>query len=195
MNRSSARMGNEAAEMISFEQAKQIAIQHIGPECELVEECTVERSYGWYFAYETKQWLRTRQWRYRLIGSGGFIVEREDGRVYTFGSAFPLERNFAASEYGLRYNVYDLTVRRIFDFEKTVDLLMTLGLTYVIPETAYGRTWRIPQDYHRAELSTLLRNLPHTFAYCRGFYFRYENFLEIDRAGCCEYELTGHRNA
>ena len=79
--------------MISFEQAKKIAIQKIGPECGLIEESTVEKPYGWYFIYQSNEWLRTRNIRDALIGSGGFIVEREDGRIYEFGSAYPRSRN------------------------------------------------------------------------------------------------------
>jgi hypothetical protein len=38
------------------------------------------------------------------IGSGGFIVERENGRVFEFGSAYPLEMWIANYEKGFKYD-------------------------------------------------------------------------------------------
>jgi hypothetical protein len=178
--------------MISFDQAKELAIRKIGPRCGLIEESTIEKSYGWYFLFQSKEWLKSRDWRHALVGSGGFIVERADGRIYEFGSAYSLERNFAAYEYGLKYQLYDMVVTRIHQFETTLDLLLTLDLTYVIPEFAHGRLWRIPIPYDRKQLADNLQSLPCTFPDCRGFYFKYEQFLELDRARCCEYELHGH---
>lgn len=67
--------------MITFEQAKQIALKTIGPNCGLIEAATQEKPYGWYFMYQSKAWLRTRDIHHMLLGNGGFIVEREDGRV------------------------------------------------------------------------------------------------------------------
>jgi hypothetical protein len=178
--------------MISFEQARQIAVQKIGPECGLVDEHTLEKPYGWYFMYQSKEYLRTGDRRYALIGSGGFIVEKENGRIYTFGSAYSLERNFAAYEYGLKYERYDLTISAVKDMERALDLLLKLNLQFVVPEFAHGRRWRIPQPYRRDQLREKLRDLPVTFEDCRGFYFKYEVFLEIDEARAFEYQLREH---
>ena len=180
--------------MITFGQARRIILQKIGPDCGLIEESIAEKPYGWYFMYQSNQWLQTRDPRHLLVGSGGFIVEREDGHLYQFGSAYSLERNFAAYEYGLNCETYDLVINQVHNFEKTLDLLLTLDLTYVIPEFAHGRHWRIPQYYERKQLAEMLRTLPCTFANCHGFYFKYENFLEIDKARCCSYKLRGKRD-
>jgi len=180
---------------ISFDQAKQIALQHIGPECGLMEENTIEKPYGWYFIGQSKEFLRTGDEHHMLVGSGGFIVERENGRIYEFGSAYSTERNFAAYEWGLKYESYDLTITKIRDLEKTLHHLLTLNLTYVIPEVAHGRTWRIPKPYTREQLAQKLRVLPCIFENCRGFYFKYEQLLELERARCCEYQLAEHHAA
>ena len=70
--------------------------------------------------YQSNEWLRTRNIRDALVGCNGFIVEREDGRIYEFGSAYPRSRNFAAYEYGLKHKRCDLIIRRIDKFEETV---------------------------------------------------------------------------
>ncbi|HEX3356726.1 MAG TPA: YrhB domain-containing protein [Tepidisphaeraceae bacterium] len=179
--------------MISFDQAKQIALQKIGPECGLIEDSTIEKPYGWYFMYQSKEFLRTGDHRHMLLGSGGFIVEKENARIFKFGSAFSLEENFSAYEYGLKYDRYDLTITSIRDLERTLDFLLRLKLHFVIPEFAHGRQWRVPQPYRLNQLREKLAALPTTFQDCRGFHFCYEVFLEIDKAGCFGYELREHQ--
>lgn len=47
--------------MITFQQAKQIALDRIGPDCALIEKATVEKPYGWYFCYQSKAYLESRK--------------------------------------------------------------------------------------------------------------------------------------
>ena len=178
--------------MITFEEAKQIALDRIGPDCALIDDATMEKSYGWYFCYQSKAYVQSGDFRDMLIGSGGFIVEREDGDVFEFGSAYPLERNLAAYEAGFKYDTYDLTILSVSDIQQTVRLLLSLNMTYVVPEEAYGTMWRIPQGYTEVQIRSALASLPHTFS-DQQFYFRFEEFSAIDKAGCCRYQLHGHR--
>jgi hypothetical protein len=175
--------------MISFDEAREIAIRHIGPRCGLIEKSVIEKPYGWYFMYQGNEYLRTRDSRDMLVGSGGFIVEREGGRVVEFGSAHSLERNFAAYEYGLKYDHYDLTVTRVHDLAGTLHVLLAMRVGHVIPEFAHGRRWRIPRYYDRTQLGKMLRTLPCTFTNCG---FSYERALEIDRTRPFEYKLRGY---
>jgi hypothetical protein len=78
------------------------------------------------------------------------------------------------------------------DTGRTLDLLLKLRMTYVKPEFAYGRRWRIPQEYSRKQLAERLRTLPCVFRDCREFFHRHETFVELDAAGCCRYELREH---
>jgi hypothetical protein len=178
--------------MITFEEAKQIALDKIGPECALVDGATLEKPYGWYFCYQSKAYVQSGDFRDMLVGSGGLIVEREDGYVFEFGSAYPLERNLAAYEAGFKFDSYDLTILSISNHRQTVDLLLRLDMTYLVPEEEFGAVWRIPKKYTQDQLKSALTSLPHTF-FNQGFHFRFEEFLAIDRADCCEYQLHGHR--
>lgn len=177
--------------MISFDDAKQIALDKIGPECALFEDEIIEKPYGWYFCYQSKAYVASGDLSDFLVGSGGFIVEREDGRIFNFGSAFTLERNLAAYEAGFRFELYDLTITRVFNLEETVALLHKLNMTYVISEVENGTVWRIPREFSKTELRTRLTSLPHTFA-GHNFYFRVEVFGLIDAAECCDYHLEKH---
>ena len=178
--------------MITFEEAKQIALDKIGPDCALVDDATMEKPYGWYFCYQSKAYVQSGNFRNILVGSGGFIVAREDGDVFEFGSAYPLERNLAAYEAGFKYDTYDLTLLSVSDIRQTTRLLRDLHMTYVVPKEEYGTVWKIPQEYTESQIRSALASLPHTF-FDQKFYFSYEVFLAIDKAGCCQYQLRGHR--
>jgi hypothetical protein len=180
-----------ATRMITFEEAKQIALNKIGPDCALYEHGIIEKPYGWYFYYQSKAYFVSGNRKDMFVGSGGFIVERGDGRVFEFGSAYSLERNFAAYEAGFKFHSYDLTIISVSDRKQTVSLLHKLDMIYVIPEYEHGVVWKIPQKFTKSQIRSLISSLPHTF-YAQGFYFRVEIFAEIDAAGCCKYALREH---
>ena len=179
--------------MITFEQAKQIALDTIGPDCALYEDSTLEKPYGWYFSYQSNNYIQSGNFDDMLLGIGGFIVERDDGYVFTFTAAESLEDNLASYEAGFRYDTYDLTILSISDREKTLYLLANIGLSYVIPEEEGGVVWRIPKRYTEEHLREMLVTLPYTF-YHQDLTARYKAFsMVIDKIGCCQYRLQGHR--
>jgi len=179
--------------MITFEQAKKIALERIGPDCALIESSIIEKPYGWYFNFQSKKFIATQDHRYALVGSGGLIVERRDGRVFMFPSAYSREENLRKYEAGFRYGSYDLVIVEVSDHERTTDLLLKLRMTYVVPEEAHGTTWRIPTQFTRSMISRRLRSLPCTFRN-QEFYFVTDVFEEIDEAQCCRYEILEGRN-
>jgi hypothetical protein len=164
--------------MIVFEEARQIALDFIGPDHALLGDVTLEKPYGWFFRYGTKSGGS-------LIGPGGFIVDREDGHVCEFSAAYPLERNLAAYEAGFKYRFYDLTVTSVANMEQSVEFLYRLDMQYV------SRFSKRPKQYKKRHLRALLKELPCTF-YNQHFYFRVEVFWEIDSVGCCRYQLRKH---
>ena len=179
--------------MISFEKAKQIALDKIGPDCALIDDATLEKPYGWYFHYQSKAYLRSGDDMDVLVGNGGFIVEREGGYVFAFNTAYPLKRHFAAYEAGFKYECYDLAILSVSNLPETVDFLLKLSMTFIEPEEAYGTVWRVPQNYSEARIRSALAALPHTFEN-QEFYNRFETFLALDKAECCKYQLRGYRD-
>lgn len=177
--------------MISFEDAKRIAIAKIGPDCALVESETIEKPYGWCFFGQTRTFLETGDIGTMLIGTGGFIVERKDGRVFEFGSAYPRETWIANYERGFKFDRYDLIISSVSAIETTMRLLARLDMQYVVPEEDNGTVWVIPRRYTRNELRTLLTQLPCTFAN-QVFWHMVDVFKEVDASQCCIYELKEH---
>jgi hypothetical protein len=177
--------------MISFEEAKSIALAEIDADCALLDEVTLEKPYGWYFCFQSKRFLETGDFRDSLVGSGGFIVEKADGRIFRFGSAYPLERNLRAYEAGFKFELYDLIVKKVRDIRQATLLLNKLDMTYVVPEVEHGVEWKIPKRYTEKQIKQRLEKLPATFEK-QKFYFRFEVFEEINLARCCEYEIQEH---
>jgi hypothetical protein len=174
--------------MLSFDEAKQIALEKIGPQCILIESATLEKPYGWYFRAESRAFFETADPKQKAIGSGGFIVDKADGRVFEFGSGFPLEKWIANYEKGFKYHRYDLTISAVSDLVTAIELLHQLGMQYVVPEAANGTVWVIPQLYTPDEIRKMLAHLPCTFA-DQGFWNRVDVFDDIAASGSCEYEL------
>ena len=179
---------------ITFEQARRIAQEKIGPDCGLLESETLEKPYGWCFFSQSKKYLESGKFEDALIGQGGFLVEKAAGRIFQFWSGQTLDRDLEEYEACSKYEIYegnDLTITHVQDMRRTIDLLLKLEMTYAIPEEENGVIWRIPRKYTEEELRQALKKQPCRFV---GHCFRrsYNVFEEIERSGCCRYELTEH---
>jgi len=179
---------------ITFDEARSIALSRIGPECALIAAATLAKPYGWYFNYQNRACLEKRDGGQMLVGSGGFIVEREDGRVFEFGSAYPPETWLANYEQGYKYERYDLMIRSVVDLATTLDGLERLSMQYIVPELEHGTLWNIPRTFTRQQLADRLGRLPYMFEN-QAFWHRIEEFEELKRSGCCECELRGRPTA
>lgn len=82
--------------MITFEQAKQLAIEYIQPlekkrkkeysSDSLELERSVEFDKGWFFFFTSKLFLETHNITDRPIGLGPVIIGKESGDIYPAGS-------------------------------------------------------------------------------------------------------------
>jgi hypothetical protein len=86
--------------MISREQARALVEAEIhrpdpygacGP-VEIVEESTIERSWGWVFFYQSSEYLRTGNISAALAGNAPYIVNRHTGDVIVTGTAWPTQK-------------------------------------------------------------------------------------------------------
>ena len=177
--------------MISFEQAKQIALAEIGADSALLEDCTIEKSYGWYFCSQSKKFIESGNISDLLIGGGGFIVDKTAGQVFHFGSAHSLEENFEAYEASFRDERWDLIVTRVWDAQPTAMLLHKLDMRFVEPEEAHGVIWKVPQSYNQKQIKLMLEKLPAMFEK-QNFHFKYQLLEELKYSGYCEFEIRKH---
>lgn len=92
--------------MIDKKTARRIAADYIGegslrPEGftpVILDEETIERSFGWVFFYQSREHLETGDLSSMLAGNAPLIVDREDGSVHVTGTAEPVELYLARYE-------------------------------------------------------------------------------------------------
>ncbi len=93
--------------MITKEQARQLVVFQVcerpdwlPPEDEIVvvDDATMEKSWGWVFFYTSKKWQETRETKYALAGNAPLIVERDGGKIVSTGTAKPIDSYIANYE-------------------------------------------------------------------------------------------------
>lgn len=62
-----------------------------GNDLVLLEERTIEKSFGWVFFYDSRKFLETRDPLQALLGNAPLIVDRRDGSVHLTGTGRPIE--------------------------------------------------------------------------------------------------------
>jgi hypothetical protein len=65
---------------------------------EIVDEATIETSWGWVFFYQSRRFLETGDPSWCLVGNAPVIVDAETGAVTITGTAFPVEAYIAEYE-------------------------------------------------------------------------------------------------
>jgi Immunity protein 35 len=177
--------------MISYEEALRIARTKISDDSGLVEEDTLEKPYGWYFRAQSKRWLETRAFEDLLVGSGGFLVERETGHIIEFGSTRSIESHFEHYEAGLRYEFYIMTVLAVHNVKNAFLALQHLRLIDLRGMDFRQGIFSVePTSKGKDFFEKMLQSLPFTFP-VQHYYFQHDVLLEIKRAGWFEYDLLG----
>ena len=185
------------AAMLTKAEALELLLREIPADCDVMEEATIERPYGWLFFIQGKRFIETRDPRDRLAGSGGILVESDGGRCVELGSRYSTRINLKIYEAGyLDHDDFDLIIRAISNLDEAMELLRDLRIRFVTPEVAYGVTWRIPKQYSASQLHQRLLKLPCRFN-LGSLYFRYEVLELMKNSACLKFELvpnTGFRN-
>ena len=78
----------EAMELVS---KKLLLDGHPDDQLVIVEQYTIEKPFGWVFFFNSKKFLDTGIFRYRLLGNGPVIVNKVSGAVEFHGSNKPPE--------------------------------------------------------------------------------------------------------
>ena len=124
-----------------------------------------------------------------MLGSGGVLVLKESGKAIEFGSAYNVERNLEIYESGyLDHDSWDIVVTNVVDEHESVDCLLALGATYVVPEEESGTVWKIPKTYSPERLQELLRNPPVRLNIGQ-IYFNYDVVEELKNQHHFDYRI------
>ena len=66
--------------------------------CEVLEEFTMRRPYGWVFFWQSSEYRRTRKPKTQLVGNGPFVVVAATGEIVELGTALSTEAYLAELE-------------------------------------------------------------------------------------------------
>jgi immunity protein 35 of polymorphic toxin system len=64
----------------------------------VLDDCTIEREWGWVFFYTSDRFLKTGDFSYGLAGNAPYIVNRDTGELLTTGTANPIDYYIAEYE-------------------------------------------------------------------------------------------------
>jgi hypothetical protein len=155
---------------INKKEAIQLILNTISDDMGIDESSIIEKEYGWVFFPQSKRYLETGNWRDMLIGSGGDLVEKETGRIISFGSAYSIEKNLKIYELGyLKHDNWDMVINKIWDEPETILQLMKLRATYDIQEVKDGGARKISKTYTANQFKELIKKLPFRLNIGRAF--------------------------
>ena len=137
---------------------------------------------GWFFPLLSNE---------LMAGCNGVIVNKQTGKLFHLGSAFPLERDLELYDRGYQFELYDLVILEVHDREQTRHALGMLGLSVVEPQYEHGVVWRIPRDMTNAELAQKLEQLPCIFS-ATHLYFKAEQLEQARRDQWFTFETREH---
>ena len=80
---------SEASELVSTKLRQMSTPDDPDDPFVVVDEDTIEKPFGWVFFYDSKKFLETGVFSYRLAGNGPAIVNKHDGTVEFFGTNKP----------------------------------------------------------------------------------------------------------
>jgi Immunity protein 35 len=87
--------------MITKEQARQLVAASVcgrpewlpdDDEIIILDEHTIEKSWGWVFFHTSKKWYETGEIKYAIVGNSPIIVEKLTGSLIATGTAMATER-------------------------------------------------------------------------------------------------------
>ena len=77
---------------ITYDQALANVLEHLEDSYVPVQIVRAEEfSEGWYFCYESIEYMRTQVFSSRLVGNGPLLVDRETGEMYVLGTSKPVK--------------------------------------------------------------------------------------------------------
>ena len=178
--------------MISYAQARHIAEAYIPETKGIIEESIIEKPYGWYFNAQSLKWLETRDENHMFLGSNGFIVDRENGRVVEYGSRNgSVDNIFCFYESGFSYKHYNFTIKKVKNYEKSLRFLIDLQLIERKIVCKNGNFLVLPAESGLVKMEEIIKSLPFTF-YKQRFGLCYDVLYELKSSTCLEHELHGY---
>lgn len=144
-------------------EALSIAEKHVDDGMVIDVDRFRETRHGYFFAVMWEKEPRPGDDHYGLAGGLlGVWVDRRTGEVEELGSGADVDYSLEAFDRDL-HRPMDVTVVTVGDRKRAAKALLRLQMTYVIPEFAYGETWRIAKKYTMQDFLRAFDSLPVRF--------------------------------
>lgn len=79
--------------MITFDEAVKRANEYLSnAEFPIVITSQGRFSEGWFFCFQSREYIETGDSSALLAGNGPFIIDKDSGELHVFGTAHPLEK-------------------------------------------------------------------------------------------------------
>lgn len=161
----------------ALEKARTYVAETVGDAFAVDEQHLRETLEVFVFHYHTKKYLLTGNFQDMTVGQGPILIDKADGRITPFGSAFSSQ---AAIEDYLEvkpklYQLlteyadfdltkhYDVTITEVLKKWELLDVLDGAGLQYVKPELQAETIWRIAKPYNKRQIEERIGKLPVIF--------------------------------
>ncbi|MGR2855596.1 hypothetical protein FY046_06010 [Erwinia sp. 1181_3] len=79
--------------MVSYEEAVEKATEYLkDTDIPVVITLHGRFSEGWFFCFQSREYLETGEFSAQLAGNSPFIVDKDTGDVHELGTAYPIEK-------------------------------------------------------------------------------------------------------
>ena len=79
--------------MVSYEEAVEKATEYLKvTDIPVVITLHGRFSEGWFFCFQSREYLETGEFSAQLAGNSPFIVDKDTGDVHELGTAYPIEK-------------------------------------------------------------------------------------------------------
>lgn len=166
--------------MITIKEAFKIAQTYIHQnhkDCDILEEWVIDDDDVFVTRMASKKYIETRNHLDHLVGAGPIIIDKEDGYLIMYGSAYSTER--AVKDYRTKkpkWNLirvdfpsfdiqtnYNIKIEKKLHEEKLIDLLFRSLYGYIVAEVEGDTIWRVRHSYTKEVIKERLATLPTIF--------------------------------
>lgn len=79
--------------MVNFGEAVEKATEYLkDTDIPVVITLQARFSEGWFFCFQSREYLETGEFSAQLVGNSPFLVDKDTGEIHELGTAYPIEK-------------------------------------------------------------------------------------------------------
>lgn len=184
--------------------ARQYLLENVGDDVDVVEEYAEDFEDLFYFSYQSKEFLKTKNFEDMLIGQGPIFIIKKDGRIVDYGSVWGSKKaridiitklnkerliRIFQEDYDIWQHNYSLVINKIYEEDKEgiISLLLKYKLQYILTNQNKESSYHY---FNKEQLQKKFKKLPLNLGN-RFNDFLYNVLVElINTYPYCEFTLS-----